>query len=99
MNKLILSLALVSTTVFGLDLQRGERKYKEVCANCHHQGLDGRTGFPNLAGQNPSYITNQLFAFQKGTRKHRPMEEISKTMSREEIMDVAFYLSTLGCKK
>lgn len=72
--------------------------YIPPCQSCHgpsNQGVNGN--FPAIAGQHASYITQQLKAWQQGTRKSDPlnlMAAIAKRMNEEQIEAVAAYLAS-----
>lgn len=70
-----------------------------VCAGCH--GLDGISttpGFPNLAGQDLTYLKNQLKAFREKTRTGEQaaiMYGMAEGLSDEDIDNLASYFSSL----
>ncbi len=68
----------------------------EACAPCH--GVDGiarDVEVPHLAGQNVTYLYNQLKAFHSGQRKHREMRFMSRTLTDEEMRLLAEYFASL----
>ena len=71
------------------------RKTSSFCANCH--GPDGNSKLsevPNLAGQNPVYLMNQVHKFYTGERKDQWMEPVIKLLSESERLNiVAFYVN------
>ena len=71
------------------------RKTSSFCANCH--GVDGNSKLsevPNLAGQNPVYLMNQVHKFYTGERKDQWMEPVIKMLNESERLNiVAFYIS------
>jgi len=75
-------------------LKTGQR-VAAVCANCHGEGGNSsKPDIPNLAGQNPSYLVEQLRQFADGQRRYEFMEGMIKAMSRDEkIGAVLFYAS------
>ena len=55
--------------------------------------------FPPLQGQGEMYLSNQLRAWQLGTRRNDPndlMGHIAKSLSEEEIRSVSQFFATLG---
>ena len=70
-------------------------KVAAVCANCHGQGGNSsKSGIPNLAGQNPAYLLEQLRQFAEGRRRNEFMEGLIKVLSpAETIAIVVFYSS------
>ncbi|WP_119153116.1 c-type cytochrome [Caldimonas tepidiphila] len=69
------------------------RKVAAVCAHCHGEGGNSlKPDIPNLAGQNPSYLLEQLRQFAEGRRRNEFMEGMIKAMnSDEKIGMVLFY--------
>lgn len=70
-----------------------------VCAGCH--GLDGIStapGFPNLAGQDFTYLKNQLIAFREKTRtggQAAIMYGMAAGLSDTDIENLSTYFSSL----
>lgn len=70
------------------------RKASFFCANCHGEtGNSKYTEVPNLAGQHPAYVLNQIEAFLSGKRKDPFMQGLMKVLSAEEKADIAVYFS------
>lgn len=99
MKALLLSLGLlVSAPVFAGDIDVG-RAGATVCAGCH--GLDGKSttpGFPNLAGQDETYLKNQLIAFRDKSRTGGQaviMYGMAAGLSDQDIENLAGYFSSL----
>lgn len=70
------------------------------CISCH--GLSGHTvndEWPNLQGQNSSYIFNQLQAFSSGKRDSITMHEIATELTQEQMKAVANYYEQQGREK
>ncbi|HZX30232.1 MAG TPA: c-type cytochrome [Rhodocyclaceae bacterium] len=68
------------------------KKASFFCANCH--GEDGNSKIPevpNLAGQNPSYLLEQIRKFGAGERKDQFMQGMIKVLKEEERMQIALY--------
>lgn len=66
------------------------------CAPCH--GANGLARFgsvPNLAGQNETYLLNQLRAFHAGKRAHKEMRFMSRAMTEAEMEAIAAYFASL----
>ena len=75
--------------------ERGKSKVA-VCIGCH--GIAGyKADFPQvysvpmLGGQNAKYIENALKAYQKGERKFPTMIATARSLSDQDIADVAAY--------
>ena len=75
------------------DLYKVGRKVAAVCANCHGEGGNStKSSIPNLAGQNPAYLLEQLRQFSDGRRRNEFMEGMIRAMnSDEKIGMVLFY--------
>ncbi len=71
------------------------RKVAAVCANCHGDGGNStRPSIPNLAGQNPAYLLEQVRQFADGRRRNEFMEGMIRAMNADEkIGMVLFYAS------
>lgn len=79
------------------DAGRGEVKAQQ-CVACHgEKGITSNPQFPNLAGQNATYLEMQLNDFKSGKRNDPIMSPIAKTLSDQDIADLALYYSNLTC--
>ena len=68
----------------------------EACQACHgRNGISLSATIPNLAGQKPGYLVNQLMAFKKGERKNDFMAAIAGQLSEAEIHGFADYWASL----
>ncbi len=78
------------------DVARGEAKASD-CVACHGaMGISPNPLFPNLAGQNGAYLQVQLEKFKKGDRYHPLMTPVAKSLSQQEINDLAAYFSSIA---
>ena len=60
------------------------------CANCHGDNGNSRySEVPNLAGQHPEYVHNQIEAFLAGKRKNEFMEGLMKVLSERDKAAIA----------
>lgn len=78
------------------DVKAGRAK-AEVCAPCH--GIDGISKIaeaPNIAGQNPSYMLEQLQAFQSGERVNPMMSIVVKDLTASDIDNLIAYYSSIA---
>jgi len=67
-----------------------------VCAACHGaNGISNAPVFPNLAGQQPIYMADQIKAMKAGIRKNSLMEAVIKDLSDQQIDALAEYYSSL----
>ena len=71
------------------------------CKTCHGmagQGYRGSSSMPQLAGQQPEYLENQLFAFVEGRRKNKFMSKVATVLSPAMVRAVARHFSELNPK-
>ena len=82
-------------------MERG-RKAAAQCAVCH--GADGKGDraklIPDLTGQPPGYLRNQLLLFKQdqrspGDESLKAVKLLIRTLSDETLADLAAYYSTL----
>jgi len=79
-------------------VQRGRKKAEEtLCTMCHLGGFKGQNEIPRVAGQHHDYVVKQLQDFKGGRRTNDAgtMSSVSKTLTDQDIDDVAHFLSTL----
>jgi cytochrome c553 len=64
---------------------------------CHLGAFKGQNEVPRVAGQHHDYIVKQLHDFREGRRTNDAgnMSSVSKTLSDQDIDDLAHFLSTL----
>ena len=82
------------------DAKVGEKK-AVLCIGCH--GIPGyQASFPEvyrvpmISGQNGKYIAASLAAYKKGERKHPSMRAIARSLSDQDMADLAAYYEKLG---
>lgn len=66
-----------------------------LCATCH--GVDGnsvKSEIPNLAGQNPGYIFEQIKLFAEGQRRDFVMQALTRDFSFEDKVNLAIYYTS-----
>ncbi|MBV8285483.1 MAG: cytochrome c4 [Hyphomicrobiales bacterium] len=68
-----------------------------ACARCHafDGASDGSGGFPRIAGQSATYLSEQLRAYGSGVRANAVMAPIARALSPQDIVDVASYYASL----
>lgn len=73
------------------------KKVTFFCANCHgEEGISKTPEVPNLAGQNPAYLLEQIRKFGSGERKDPFMQGLIKVLKDEErLQAAAFYASVV----
>jgi cytochrome c553 len=77
---------------------KGAAKAAEtLCTMCHGGGFMGQNEIPRVAGQQHDYIVKQLQDFKANRRTNDAgnMTSVSRTLSDEDIEDLAQYLATL----
>lgn len=100
--KSVLSLALggvfLAGSVFADSLPEGDRSEGRIlsgqCRTCH--GLDGLARIPiapHIGGEPESYLRAQLIAFRDGTREHEMMSIVARSLSDQQIADLAAWYS------
>lgn len=91
-------LALVSSDeAVRQQLNQAMRFRTQLCQRCH--GVDGhsRNGrCPNLAGQDPAYLVQQLQHFSDGRRQDFQMQSVARTMTDDDKVAVAIYFSSMS---
>jgi cytochrome c553 len=89
-----LAFASASSLVYAdieADIEAGESK-TATCVSCHgDKGNSMVSTFPKLAQQDESYLQKQLHAFKDGSRKDPMMSSIAKSLSDQDIADIAAY--------
>ncbi len=82
--------------------ERGKQKAQQVCAACHAVGGDWnkplQPEYPLIAGQHRDYLVTVLNAYKQGDksqigRKNAIMAGQAATLSKQEIEDIAMFLS------
>jgi cytochrome c553 len=72
------------------------KKLTFFCANCHGEaGVSKMPEVPNLAGQNPAYLLEQIRKFGAGERKDQFMQGLIKVLKDEERVQVALYYASV----
>jgi len=86
-------LILVSVPVFSADLAKG-KALSAQCSVCHGKnGIAKDPESPNLAGLSALYIEKTLVDYQKGLREDRRMSIIAKSLSMEDVKNLAAWYS------
>ncbi|MBL4680306.1 MAG: cytochrome c [Pseudomonadales bacterium] len=89
----ILVLACTETAL--ADAAAGKAK-SAICMACHGMnGVSNNDIWPNLAGQKKGYLVNQIKAFRDGGRVDLMMAPMVKSLSDQDIDDLAEYYSKL----
>jgi cytochrome c553 len=80
------------------DIAEGKRVAEASCASCH--GLSGIAkskdrDMPNIAGQRPGYLYQELRVYQVGGRGNTPMNNAVKFLSDDALIKVAAYYASV----
>ena len=87
--------SMMSSLAYTADLKAGKAK-ANTCVSCHGvSGISTNDNWPNLAGQNKGYLIKQLKDFKTGARKDAQMGYWAKTLSKEDIDNIAAYYNSL----
>jgi cytochrome c553 len=66
-----------------------------TCVACHGQGgVSSNPQWPNLAGQKPGYLRDQITAFRDGKRSNPQMAPMVRGLSDADIAALASYFSS-----
>jgi cytochrome c553 len=81
------------------DLRSGEHLYIQYCSTCHHRSGwgSGPREVPTLAGQQDSYLLEQLLQFSNLERKKDEMHEVvakPEIDSPQSLRDVSAYIAS-----
>ncbi len=69
-------------------------KVGAFCANCHGEGGNSlKPDIPNLAGQNPSYLLEQMRQFSEGERRNEFMQRLIRVLSLDEKIGMVIFYS------
>ncbi len=93
--------ALVALVLFGTgvhaqspdDSARAARYLAANCANCHGTTGTAQGSLPSLAGQQKSYIVEQMKAFRDGKRPATIMHQLSKGYTDQQVELIADFFS------
>jgi len=69
------------------------RNLAAACANCHGTNGVSQQGMPNLAGQQRTYLAQQMKDFKAGVRPTTIMHQLAKGYTDEQIDALAAYFS------
>jgi cytochrome c553 len=75
------------------------KKAAFFCVNCHgDDGVSKIPEVPNLGGQNPAYLLEQIRKFGAGERKDQFMEGLIKVLKDEERVQIALMYGSIPVK-
>jgi cytochrome c553 len=85
----------LSSPAFAQDATAG-RKKTALCQTCHGvDGLGRLPDAPHLSGQPAVYLERQLRAFRSGERRSDMMSIVAKTLSDDDIRDLAAHYASI----
>ncbi|MEM7636047.1 MAG: cytochrome c [Pseudomonadota bacterium] len=98
MSRLLIALMLLPALAGHAiaDPAAGRSIAKKKCQICH--GIDGIAKIPiapHLAGESQIYLETQLKAFRSGKRKNEMMSVVSKSLTDEEITNLAEWYNSI----
>ena len=72
------------------------RKAASFCANCHgEEGVSKSAEIPNLAGQNPVFLLEQIRKFGNGERKDPFMQGLIKVLKDEDRLQISLFYASM----
>lgn len=75
------------------------KKAAFFCANCHGEDGNAKLGeVPNLAGQNPAYLLEQIRKFSTGQRRDQFMQGLMKVLSDSDRINIAVHFSGMNVR-
>lgn len=78
---------------------RAGKERSILCGHCH--GVDGNStkpDTPNLAGQNPAYLVEQIGKFATGERKNFVMQTLASNFTFEDKVNLAVFFTSQEIK-
>ena len=91
---LILGLLIATGAHAAGNLEQGKKK-SQACVVCHGpNGIASSPGFPHIAGQPVIYLAEQLQHFRNGKRQNPVMNVIAKSLTDQDIQDLATWYSS-----
>ena len=71
------------------------KKAAFFCANCHgDNGVSKLPEVPNLAGQNPAYLLEQIRKFGSGQRRDEFMQGLIKVLKDDERLQISMFYAS-----
>ena len=87
--------AVAAVPALAQDAAAGARK-SMLCQTCHGKdGLGTLPDAPHLAGQPAIYLERSLKAYRGGERKHEMMNVVAKTLTDDDIRDLAAHYAAI----
>ncbi len=83
---------------YPIDLQQGEKVYREVCATCHREGIAGAPKMgdkeawqPRIAKGLPTLVENSINGYQ-GNQGVMPPKGGAKSLSNQQVASAVAYI-------
>ncbi len=90
---IVAGLSVFSLSATAADISKGKSLARQ-CSVCHGKnGVAKDPESPNLAGLSALYIEKTIVDYQKGMREDRRMSLIAKSLSMEDIKNLAAWFS------
>lgn len=90
------AMAVCSVTAQAAGDAAAGKKVAVKCQVCHGKdGIAKLPDAPHIAGQKESYLVRALKSFKAGERKNEQMTVVVKTLSDEDIANVAAYYASI----
>jgi cytochrome c553 len=92
---LFFALLMFAGPALAADAEAGKAK-AAMCTACHGAaGISANPIWPNLAGQKEGYLAKQMKDFRDGKRNDPVMAPMSKSLSDDDIANLAAYYAGL----
>lgn len=89
---MILALALFASASMAEGDPAAGKEKSGACVACHGpNGISPNPEWPNLAGQQETYLINQIKAFRDGARENQMMSPMVQGLSDQDVADLAAY--------
>ncbi len=86
---------IMSNPVLHASAVRAGQERALLCTVCHGKdGISTRDWIPNLAGQNPAFLLEQMHAYAHKLRIDMNMNKLIESMSPEELINVALFYAS-----
>lgn len=93
-HRVLLAALALATAAAQADPAMAKPARVVVCAACHGEnGVATQAMYPNLAGQQDSYIEHALHAYKSGERKNPIMSAQAAGLTDEDITQLAAWFS------
>jgi len=95
--RIIIFFILLPKLTLGQNIENGKRLYGQ-CIQCHGSRGEGVVSeqAPKIGGQYDWYIISQINAFLTGARKNPKMMPFIEGLNKQNIADLAAYITTMN---